>query len=72
MIVCAVSTQGEYGYNDLFLGLPVILGRGGAEKIIEMSLNETEQVQLDHSADAVRAVVEVLGYGEGEPLSLSA
>jgi malate dehydrogenase len=62
VIPCAVYTQGEYGYNDLFIGLPVVLGRNGIERIIEMELNETEQGMLDHSADAVRSVVEVLGY----------
>lgn len=62
VIPCAVYTQGEYGYNDLFIGLPVVLGRNGIERIIEMELNETEQDMLDHSADAVRSVVEVLGY----------
>lgn len=62
VIPCAVYTQGEYGYNDLFIGLPVVLGRDGIERIIEMELNETEQGMLDHSADAVRSVVEVLGY----------
>jgi malate dehydrogenase len=62
VIPCAVYTQGEYGYNNLFIGLPVVLGRDGIERIIEMELNETEQGMLDHSADAVRSVVEVLGY----------
>lgn len=66
LIACAVSTQGEYGYNDLFMGLPVILGRGGAEQVIEMSLNEVELAQLDHSVEAVKAAVEVLGYGNAE------
>lgn len=62
VLPCAVYTQGEYGYNDLFLGLPVVLGRGGAERIIEMQLNASEKAMLDHSAEAVRNVVEVLGY----------
>ena len=59
---CAIYTQGEYGYHDLFLGVPTVLGRSGAEKIIEMELNESEKAKLDHSAQAVRNVVEVLGY----------
>ena len=62
VIPCAVYTQGEYGYNDLFIGLPVVLGRNGIEKIFEMQLNESERAMLDHSADAVRNVVNVLGY----------
>lgn len=62
VIPSAVYTQGEYGYENLFLGLPCVLGRGGVEKIIEMELNAEERAKLDHSADAVRAVVDVLGY----------
>lgn len=62
VIPSAVYTQGEYGYNDLFIGLPAVLGRGGVEKIIEMDLTEEERAMLDHSADAVRSVVDVLGY----------
>lgn len=62
VVPSAVYTQGEYGYNDLFIGLPCVLGRGGVERIIEMELNEEERAKLDHSADAVRAVVGVLGY----------
>lgn len=62
VIPCAVYTQGEYGYEDLFIGLPVVLGRKGIEKIVDMQLNEGERAMLDHSAEAVRNVVEVLGY----------
>jgi len=62
VIPSAVYTQGEYGYNDLFIGLPAVLGRKGVEKIIEMELTEEERAMLDHSADAVRTVVDVLGY----------
>ena len=62
VLPCAVYTQGEYGYEDLFIGLPVVLGRKGVEKIIDMQLNQEERAMLDHSADTVRNVVEVLGY----------
>lgn len=62
VIPSAIYTQGEYGYHDLFLGLPAVLGSMGVERIIEMALNEKERAMLDHSADAVRTVVEVLGY----------
>lgn len=62
VIPSAVYTQGEYGYNDLFIGLPAVLGRKGVEKIIEMELTDEERAMLDHSADAVRTVVDVLGY----------
>jgi len=62
VIPCAVLTQGEYGYNNLFLGLPVVLGRSGIERVIEMGLNDQERAMLKHSAEAVRDTVAVLGY----------
>jgi malate dehydrogenase len=62
VIPSAVFTQGEYGYHDLFIGLPAVLGRNGVERIIEFELNDEERAMLDHSAEAVRSVVAVLGY----------
>lgn len=64
VIPSAVYTQGEYGYSDLFLGLPCVLGRGGVERILDMELNAEERAKLDYSAEAVRAVVDVLGYNK--------
>ncbi len=63
VIPSAVYTQGEYGYQDLFIGLPAVLGREGVEQIIEFELTAEERAMLDHSAEAVRSVVDVLGYG---------
>lgn len=57
--VCAYLT-GEYGVNDLYLGVPVVLGRKGIEKIIELKLNDAEMALLHESAEAVRNVVKVL------------
>ena len=57
--VCAYLS-GEYGINDLYLGVPVVLGRNGIEKIIELKLNESEMALLNESADAVRSVCAVL------------
>ena len=57
--VCTWLT-GEYGINDLYLGVPVILGRNGIEKIIELQLNDEEMAMLKESAGAVRSVVDVL------------
>ncbi len=62
VIPCAAYLQGEYGYHNLFIGVPVVLGAGGVERIIEMQLNEEEKAMLDRSAEAVRSVVAVLGY----------
>lgn len=52
--------EGEYGYNDLYLGVPTILGGNGIEKIIELELTAEEQEGLDRSAEAVRSVMSVL------------
>jgi malate dehydrogenase len=62
VIPCAAYLSGEYGYEDLFIGVPVVLGANGIEKVIEMQLSAEEKAMLDHSADAVRNVVSVLGY----------
>jgi malate dehydrogenase len=57
---CCVSLNGEYKQNDICLGVPVIIGKNGWEKIIEFQLNETEQAAFDKSAAAVRSMNEVL------------
>jgi len=53
ILPCAAWLQGEYGMNDLFLGVPVKLGRNGMEGIIEVELTEEERAALRKSADAV-------------------
>jgi len=62
VIACAVYLQGEYGYHDLFIGVPCVLGAKGMERVIVMDLNDEEKAMLEVSAKAVRAVVDVLGY----------
>lgn len=57
--VCA-WLNGEYGMKDIYLGVPVILGKNGIEKIIELQLNEAEKALLAESAESVRGVMEVL------------
>ncbi|MCC7206169.1 MAG: malate dehydrogenase [Anaerolineae bacterium] len=64
VIASAVYLQGEYGYNDLFIGVPCVLGSTGLEKVIVMDLNDEEKAMLDVSARAVRSVVDVLGYAK--------
>ena len=54
ILPCAAWLQGEYGMSDLFLGVPVKLGRGGMEKVIEVELTSKERVDLGKSAEAVR------------------
>jgi len=57
--VCA-WLNGEYGMKDIYLGVPVVLGKNGIEKIIELQLNEDEKALLAESAEAVKSVMEVL------------
>jgi len=57
--VCA-WLQGEYGLKDIYLGVPVILGKNGIERIIELQLNDAEKQLLAESAGHVREVMAVL------------
>ena len=57
---CCAWLQGEYGVNDLYLGVPVILGKNGIERIIELDLNDEEKALLAQSETAVREVKAVL------------
>src|SRR5579875_3258989 len=52
--------EGEYGYEDLFLGVPTILGANGIERIVEIELQPEEKAALDRSADSVRNVIALL------------
>jgi len=57
---CCVALDGEYGQTDICLGVPVIIGKNGVEKILDYKLNETEQAAFDKSAAAVRNMNDVL------------
>jgi malate dehydrogenase len=57
---CAAYLRGEYGIDDLFIGVPVMLGKNGVERIVELALTDEEKKQLLASADAVRKGVEEL------------
>jgi malate dehydrogenase len=60
ILPCAVYLQGEYGLNDLFMGVPVKLGAGGVEEIIEITLTAEEKSALQNSAAAVQELKDVL------------
>ena len=60
ILPCAAYLKGEYGLNDLFVGVPVKLGAGGIEDVIELELSDDEREQLEYSANDVREMVEVL------------
>ena len=58
LIPCAAFLRGEYGYQDLYIGVPVILGGKGVEKVVEIALEPGEKQMLDNSARAVRELIE--------------
>ena len=60
MFPCSVLLEGEYGLNDITMGVPVILGKNGVEKIVELSLNEDEKALLTESAKGVSATNSLL------------
>jgi len=60
ILPCAAYLEGEYGFNELFIGVPVKLGANGVEEIIEITLIAEEKAALEKSADAVRELKEAL------------
>ena len=60
LFTCCVSLNGEYGQSDICLGVPVVIGKNGWEKILPLELTETEQAMFNKSAEAVRSMNEVL------------
>src|SRR6186997_2571776 len=61
ILPCSVFLQGEYGVRDQFLGVPVKVGKGGAEQIIQIKLTPDEQTALNKSAAAVKELTTVIG-----------
>jgi malate dehydrogenase len=60
LFTCCVSLNGEYGQSDICLGVPVVIGKNGWEKIVDMNLSSDEQAAFNKSADAVRSMNDVL------------
>ena len=60
LFTCCVSLNGEYGQSDICLGVPVVIGKNGWEKIVDMELSADEQAAFTKSADAVRSMNDVL------------
>jgi malate dehydrogenase len=54
MIACSVFLEGEYGQNDICIGVPCIIGKNGVEQIVDITLNDAEKALFAKSADAVR------------------
>ena len=60
VLPCAALLDGEYGYKNLFIGVPCVLGANGLEKVIQLELDAHEKKLLEHSASAVKELVEAL------------
>ncbi len=58
LVPCAAYLRGEYGYQDLYIGVPAIIGGRGVEKVVEIALEPSEKQMLDNSAKAVRELIE--------------
>ncbi len=65
LLACAAYLEGEYGYNDLYMGVPVVIGAGGIEKVIELELDAEEKAMLAKSAGSVQTIVDVVKKTEG-------
>lgn len=65
LITSCVLLEGEYGQTDICMGVPVVIGRNGVEKILDFKLNEEEQAMFDKSAEAVRSMNDVLNTPAG-------
>lgn len=60
VLPCAAKLTGQYGVNGLYIGVPVVIGKEGVEKIIEIKLNDEEQAMFDKSVQAVKDLVEAM------------
>jgi len=60
VLPCAAHLKGEYGVKDLYVGVPVILGAGGVERVVEIDLNASEKAMFDKSVSAVRGLIDVV------------
>jgi len=59
VLPCAAYLTGQYGIKDLYVGVPVVIGAGGVERIVEISMNPQEKAEFDKSAAAVRTLCDV-------------
>ncbi|NWG46795.1 MAG: malate dehydrogenase [Alphaproteobacteria bacterium] len=58
LLPCAAHLTGQYGLKDMYVGVPVIIGAGGVERIVEITLDATERAMFDHSVDSVRGLMD--------------
>ena len=57
MLPCAAHLSGQYGLSDLYVGVPTVIGAGGAERILEFPLDEAEKAMFAKSVAAVRGLI---------------
>src|SRR6202011_5792899 len=60
VLPCAAWLTGQYGVKDVYVGVPVVLGAGGVERIVEIALNADEKAQFDKSVEAVKGLVQIV------------
>jgi malate dehydrogenase len=65
VLPCAAHLTGQYGVDDLYVGVPCVLGAGGVEKIVEIQLDEAAQKNFDVSVDAVKELLEACRQIDG-------
>jgi malate dehydrogenase len=58
LLPCAANLKGEYGLNDIYVGVPCIIGKNGVEKVVEVELGAGERAMFDHSVNAVKGLVD--------------
>jgi malate dehydrogenase len=58
LLPCAANLKGEYGLNDIYVGVPCIIGKSGVEKVVEIELSAAERAAFDHSVNAVKGLVD--------------
>lgn len=57
LLPCAAHLTGQYGVDDMYVGVPIVIGAGGVERIVEIELNESAKANFDVSVDAVKELV---------------
>src|SRR3546814_5189053 len=58
VLPCAAHLDGQYGVSGLYVGVPVVIGAGGVERVVEIDLDRAEKAQFDKSVSAVRGLIE--------------
>ena len=58
VLPCAAALKGEYGLNDMYVGVPCVIGEGGVERVIEIELDSDERTNFDKSVNSVKGLME--------------